>query len=93
MNDFWQVHEFLFLVSMFFFPRLTMLFATTFGGGILYWLGWVFVPRCTAATIATYLYGHSNTTLVVFAWIWAFCGDFCETTIEKNAYEKINSRF
>ena len=42
--DFWQVHGVLFVLSMCFFPRLTMLFgtavSTTFGGP-LFWLGFV----------------------------------------------------
>ena len=80
MTDFWQVHGWGFIFCMFFFPRLTMLFATTFGGGFFYWLGWLFAPRLTVAIIATYLFGHTNTALVVFTWLWALGGEATEKT-------------
>ena len=41
--DFWQHHGIWFIVFMFFFPRLTMLFATVWGGW-LWWLGWLLAP-------------------------------------------------
>lgn len=76
--SFWDNHSALFVVAMFFFPRLTMLFATSYGGGLLYWLGWLFVPRITVAVIATMLYGDTNTVLVVLAWLWALGGESAE---------------
>lgn len=75
--NFWDVHGILFIICMFFFPRLTMLFATPWGG-CLWWLGWVFAPRLTVAIIATYVYWDTNTVLVVFTWIWAFMGEGVE---------------
>ena len=78
--DFWDNHSVWFVIAMFFFPRLTMLFATTFGGGALYWLGWLFAPRLTVAIIATILYGQSNTVLVVLTWLWALGGESSEKT-------------
>ena len=76
--NFWDTHSILFVVAMFFFPRLTMLFATTYGGGLLYWLGWLFAPRFTVAVIATMFYGSSNTLLVVLTWLWALGGESTE---------------
>ena len=79
--NFWVNHTWLFILAMFLFPRLTMLFATTFGGGFWYWLGWFLAPRLTVAIIATYLYGHTNTALVVFTWFWAMGGESCEKKV------------
>ena len=64
MVDFWEVHGILFIIFMFFFPRLTMLFATAWGGP-LWWIGWLFAPRLTVAIVATSLYWETNTVLVV----------------------------
>lgn len=80
-TNFWENHSILFIVAMFFFPRLTMLFATTFGGGLLYWLGWLFAPRLTVAIIATMLYGDTNIVLVVMSWFWAFGGETTEKRV------------
>ena len=76
--SFWDTHTWLFVVAMFFFPRLTMLFATSFGGGLLYWLGWFFAPRLTVAVIATMLYSQTDIVMVVLAWLWAFGGEATE---------------
>lgn len=79
--SFWETHTIWFVIAMFFFPRLTMLFATTFGGGLLYWLGWVFAPRLTVAIIATMLYSETDLVMVVLAWIWALAGEASEKGI------------
>ena len=76
--NFWDNHTWLFILTMFFFPRLTMLFATSFGAGFLYWLGWLLAPRLTVAIIATMLYSQTNLVLIVFTWIWALCGETTE---------------
>ena len=81
--DFWTNHTWIFVLAMFFFPRLTMLLATSFGGGFLYWLGWFFAPRLTVAIIATILYSQTNIVMVVLAWIWALSGESCEKTVIK----------
>ena len=78
--NFWDVHGFWFIFFMFFFPRLTMLFATTVGGGFLYWLGWFLAPRLTVAIIATSCFWETNTVLCVFAWISALAGESAEKT-------------
>jgi hypothetical protein len=92
MNEvnFWNTHSIWFVIAMFFFPRLTMLFATTFGGGFLYWIGWIFAPRLTVAIIATMLYGQSNTILVVLTWFWAFAGESTEKTVARR--QRLGSR-
>lgn len=48
MHNFWDYHGILFILAMFFFPRLTMLFATTVGGGffLLAWLVGCPSPYC-----------------------------------------------
>ena len=83
--NFWDYHGVWFIIFMFFFPRLTMLFATTVGGGFLYWVGWLLAPRLTVAIIATSLFWDANTLLVVLTWIWALGGEGCEKQACKGA--------
>lgn len=78
MNNFWDYHDLLFIITMFLFPRLTMLFATTVGGGFIYWLGWLAFPRLTVAIIATTLFYEHNVALLILTWLWAIMGEFCE---------------
>ncbi len=79
--NFWDVHGILFVVAMFFFPRLTMLLATTTGGGLLYWIGWIFAPRLTVAIIATSCFWNTNPALVVLTWFWALGGESGEKVV------------
>lgn len=72
MHDFWEHHGILFIAFMFFFPRLTLLFATAWGG-LLWWLGWIFAPRILVAVLATAKFWDANPALVICAWIWALC--------------------
>lgn len=81
MNNFWDYHGWLFILAMLFFPRLTMLFATTVGGGFLYWLGWLLAPRLTVAILATILFHEHNTVLLIVTWIWALGGETTEKTV------------
>lgn len=79
--DFWDVHGIVFLFFMAIFPRLTMLFTgICFApfAGILFWIGWVLVPRLTVAILATNFYWETNTVLVVFTWLWALGGEGAE---------------
>lgn len=78
--SFWENHSVWFLIGMAIFPRITMLVATSFGYGFFYWCGWVFVPRFTAAIIATLLYWETNPFLLIFVWIMAL-GDVKEKQI------------
>ena len=75
--DFWTLHGWGFILAMFFFPRLTMLFGTVHGG-LLWWLGWLFLPRLQVAIIATLRYGETNPALVVITWLWALSGESTE---------------
>jgi len=81
MIDFWQVHGWWFLFFMFLFPRLTLLFSSVISGGFLWWLGWVFAPRLLVAILATTVYWHTNTVLVVFTWLWALSGESTEKKV------------
>lgn len=77
-GDFWQYHSWLFILAMFFFPRLTMLFGGICSmafAGVLFWFGWVLAPRLTVAIIATFLYFPTNPVLCVFTWLWALSGE------------------
>jgi hypothetical protein len=92
MIDFWQVHGFLFIIFMFFFPRLTLLFSSVISGGLLWWLGWFFAPRLLVAILATNVYWNTNPVLVVFTWVWTVSGESTEKSIlsskYKNKYKK-----
>jgi hypothetical protein len=86
-GDFWQYHSILFIIAMFIFPRITMLISGICVmpfAGLLFWLGWVFVPRLSVAIIATYLYFPTNPVLCVFTWLWAVAGERAE---KKTIYE------
>jgi hypothetical protein len=76
--DFWEVHGVLFILFMFFFPRLTLLFSSVAFGGFLWWLGWVIAPRLLVAILATTSYWETNTILVVLTWFWAIGGEGAE---------------
>lgn len=82
--DFWQMHGFLFIAFMWFFPRITMMVATSVVsvfGGPLFWIGWLLVPRFTVAIIGTSLYFDTNPILCVFTWLWALVGESSEKKI------------
>lgn len=79
--NFWYVHGVLFVVFMFFFPRLTLLFSTVAAGGILWWVGWLVAPRLLVAILATDAYWRANPVLVVLAWFWALGGEGAEKRI------------
>ncbi|RDI96813.1 hypothetical protein DVT68_19870 [Dyella solisilvae] len=77
-HNFWDVHGWLFVVAMFFFPRLTLLFSSVVSGGFLWWLGWLFAPRLLVAILATTAYWETNRVLVIAAWFWALAGEGAE---------------
>jgi hypothetical protein len=82
--NFWDVHGWVFLFFMFFFPRITTLVATaavSMYGGVLFWLGWLLLPRLTVAIIATTIYWTHNPFLCVVAWAWAFAGETSEKRV------------
>jgi hypothetical protein len=76
--NFWHEHGWLFVIAMFFFPRLTLLFSSVASGGLLWWLGWLFAPRLLVAILATTYYWETNTILVILTWVWALSGESIE---------------
>jgi hypothetical protein len=79
--NFWLVHGWIFLVCMFFFPRLTLFFSSVASGGFLWWLGFLFAPRLLVAILATSAYWTTNMILVIFTWFWALGGETIEKAI------------
>jgi hypothetical protein len=77
-TDFFEKHNFLFLVFIAFFPRLTLLFSSVPFGGFFWWLGFFFMPRLLVAVLATVAYGHTNPLLVGVAWFVALTGEVME---------------
>ena len=75
MTDFWAAHGWGFLLAATCFPRLTMLCATAARGGLLYWLGWLVLPRFTVAVLATACYGTTNYWLVLATWVVCLLGE------------------
>jgi hypothetical protein len=88
--NFWDVHGVLFILCMCFFPRLTMLFATAWGG-CLWWFGWLLAPRLTVAILATYSYWDTNPVLVVFTWLWALAGEGGEKSAVKKGADQMSA--
>lgn len=80
MVNFWDVHGLLFVGCMFFFPRLTLFFSGVATGGLLWWAGFLFMPRLLVAILATSTYWETNTPLVVITWMWALMGEGTEKT-------------
>jgi len=81
MINFWEVHGILFVLAMFFFPRLTLFFSSVVSGGLLWWMGFFFAPRLLVAILATSAYWNTNMILVVFTWIWAVGGEGAEKKV------------
>jgi len=90
-TNFWTFHGVWFIIFMMLFPRLTMLITGTWfapWAGVLFWLGWVFVPRITVAILACHFYFDTNPVLCVLSWFWALGGEFGEktTTVKRASY-------
>lgn len=79
--NFWDAHGFLFVIGMFFFPRLTLLFSSVATGGILWWLGFLFAPRLLVAILASVAYWTTNPLLVILTWLWALAGETFEKKV------------
>lgn len=84
--NYWDAHGLLFIISLFLFPRASLLisglmFGSPIFGGLLWWCGWIFVPRLLVAVLATSGFWETNPVLVVLAWIWALGGDGAEKTV------------
>lgn len=76
--DYWDVHGFIFLVFIAFFPRFTLLVSTIKTGGLLWWVGWFIAPRFLVAVLATVGYWNTNKILVIAAWMIALSGESAE---------------
>ena len=76
--DFFSKHNFLFLIFISFFPRLTLLFSSVAFGGFFWWLGFLFMPRLLVAVLATMAYGKTNPMLVAISWVVALSGEVME---------------
>lgn len=76
--NFWDVHNVFFLVFITLFPRLTLLFSSVATGGLLWWLGFFFLPRVLVASLATMAYFHTNPILVTISWVIALGGEVFE---------------
>ena len=85
--DFWSVHSVFFLIAMLFFPRLTLLFLTAWGGG-WWWVGLIFAPRFMAAILATVYYWHTNPALVVICWLGAIMGNSSSYEASNKIYRR-----
>lgn len=78
--NFWDNHGLLFIIFMCIFPRLTLLLATVWGG-LLWWLGLIFMPRLMVAILATTYYWNTNKILVISTWFWALGGEGTEKKV------------
>ena len=87
--NFWQIHGFIFLICIFFFPRLTLLFSSVPFGGLFWWLGWIIAPRLLTAILATVNYWDTNAILVLIAWLWALSGEVVEKQGVRYTYIKL----
>jgi hypothetical protein len=88
--NFWDVHGLWFLIFITFFPRITLLFSSVVTGGILWWLGFFFMPRLLVACLATITYWETNPVLVFISWVVALLGEVFEKLGLK---QKNRSRF
>ena len=77
MENYWTYHGLIYLIGLTLFPRLSLLFCNVYGN-ILFWIGWLFLPRITIAIFATIFYSTTNPILVVLSWIFALGGESAE---------------
>ena len=77
MDSFWQNYNMFHLIGLALFPRLALLFFN-FQANILFWFGWLFLPRITIAILATIFYFSTNPLLVILSWLIAFSGESAE---------------
>ncbi len=72
------------ILGIVFFPRLTLLAMLVFtgfvSGGILWWLGFFFMPRLLVAFLSL-PYWHTNPVLVFSAWVIALFGEVFEKKV------------
>ena len=98
MDNFWTNHTFIFLIGLTLFPRFTLLFSNV-SASILFWIGWLFLPRITVAILATIFYSSTNPMLVFLSWLFAFGGESAEkkygykATKNRNKNKKENAEY
>ncbi len=90
--NFWDVHGVLFIICMFFFPRLTLLFSSVPFGGFLWWLGFIFAPRILVAILASFTYWETNPILVLLSSVWALGGESAEKKTVSYRVRKYSNR-
>ena len=81
--NFWNEHGIIFIIFMFFFPRLTLFFSSIPFGGLFWWFGFFIAPRLLVAILATTAYWETNQILVILTWFWAFGGESTEKVVVK----------
>jgi len=89
MDNFWSYHTIFLLVGLTFFPRISLFFCNI-PGSLLFWIGWLVLPRIVIAIYATIFYIGSNPFLVVLSWIIALSGESAE---KKYSYKIKQSKF
>ena len=77
MDNFWTYHTIFLLVGFTLFPRFSLLFCNI-PGSLLFWIGWIILPRIVIAVNATIYYLDSNPILVILSWIIALGGESAE---------------
>ena len=91
MDGYWINNNLLFLIILTLFPRFSLLFANV-SGNILFWIGWLFLPRIMIAFFATIFYWETNPILVILSWIFAFGGESAEKKYGLKMKEKISNK-
>ena len=89
MDNFWSNHTYIFLLGLSLFPRFTLLFSNIISGSLLFWIGWLFLPRITIAILATIFYSSTNPILVILSWLFALGGESAE---KKYGYKATKNR-
>ena len=77
MENYFTYHSILFLLGLVIFPRFTLLFSNM-PGSLLFWIGWLFLPRLMIAILATLFYSSTNPILVILSWFFALTGESAE---------------
>ena len=77
MDGYWTNNSLIYLIGLVLFPRFSLLFCNV-SGNIIFWLGWLFLPRITVAFLATIYYWNSNPFLVILSWLFAMGGESAE---------------
>ena len=77
MDTFWSNHSYVLLIGLVLFPRFSLLFCNV-SGSVLFWIGWLFLPRITVAILSTIFYSSTNPILVILSWMFALGGESAE---------------